>query len=308
MQPSVDLTPYALKTEVERVQAIFALAGNKAQTRMGNIEGEIQALRNLRPIEVHFPEKPTAVRIEGIAHPQFLDLLISLRAGLHCMLVGPAGSGKTYSAEQAAKALDRRFHMQGAISYAHELLGYIDAHSRYVRTQFRDAFEHGGLILLDEFDASAAEAALVLNAALANGACSFPDGLVSKHADFLCVLGANTDGSGATMQYAGRARLDGAFLDRFVVFDWQIDPRIEESLSQGNTQWLAAILAIRAFAHQRQIVDVVATPRATQRGALLASQGMDKTRILERTCKRGALVESWPEVLRLPAVASFLKS
>lgn len=165
----------------------------------------------------------------------------------------------------------------------------------------------GGLILLDEFDASSAESALVLNAALANGACAFPDGLIRKHEDFLCIIGANTDGSGATMAYAGRARLDGAFLDRFVVFDWQIDSRIEDSMAQGNTLWLAAVRAVREFAKARGILDVVATPRATARGAILAQQGMARGLILARTCKRGALVECWREVEALPAVAAFLR-
>jgi MoxR-like ATPase len=301
---SIDLSEYAKRTWVteglQREQAGRAVLEQ-------NLRAELEALRNLRPVVLQFPDKPEPVKIEGTMHPQFPDLILSLRAGLHCMLVGPAGSGKTHSAEQAAKALDREFHLQGAISYTHELLGYIDAHSRYVRTQFRDAFEKGGLILLDEFDASAAEAALVLNAALANGSCAFPDGLVRKHERFMCVVGANTDGSGATMQYSGRARLDGAFLDRFVVFDWQIDAKIEEALSNGNSLWLAAVRAIRDYAHKQQILDVIATPRATARGALLCQQGMARGLILERTCKRGALVSSWADVLRLPAVAAFLK-
>lgn len=310
-QVPVDLSNYVKRDEWAQANARLAdqaaAIGAHANQRIDAQAREIEALKALRPVEIHFPEKPEPVRIEGATHPQFLDLLTSLRAGLHCMLVGPAGSGKTYSAEQAAGALGRHFYMQGAITYAHELLGYIDAHSRYVRTQFRDAFEKGGLILLDEFDASSAEAALVLNAALANGACAFPDGLVRKHADFLCVIGANTDGSGATMQYAGRARLDGAFLDRFVTFRWDIDARIEESLSGGNPAWLAAVRDVREFAKKRGILDVVATPRAVAFGARLIAAGMAREKIAERTLMRGALVECWRDVLALPSIRSFLQ-
>lgn len=303
----VDLSNYVKRPEWEQGQVMLGSRIDAAETQRAALAREIEALKALRPVEIRFPEKPEPVRIEGATHPQFLDLLTSLRAGLHCMLVGPAGSGKTYSAEQAAGALSRQFYMQGAITYAHELLGYIDAHSRYVRTQFRDAFEKGGLILLDEFDASSAEAALVLNAALANGACAFPDGLIRKHADFLCVIGANTDGSGATMQYAGRARLDGAFLDRFVTFRWEIDARIEESLSGGNRAWLAAVRDVREFARKRGILDVVATPRAVAFGARLIAAGMAREKIAERTLMRGALVECWRDVLALPSVRSFLQ-
>lgn len=293
----------ACKRLADQAAAIGVHAGQRIDT----LQAAVKALQDAQPLVIQFPERPAPIKVDGLTHPQFADMLLTLRAGMHCMLVGPAGSGKTYSAEQAAGALGRKFFMQGAVTYAHELLGYIDAHSRYVRTQFRDAFEHGGLILLDEFDASSAESALVLNAALANGACAFPDGLIRKHADFLCIIGANTDGSGATMAYAGRARLDGAFLDRFVVFDWQIDPRIEESMAQGNTLWLAAVRAVREFARARGILDVVATPRATSRGAILCEAGMARGLILARTCKRGALVECWREVEALPAVAAFLR-
>lgn len=276
------------------------------QDALAETRAKLAELMASRPVEITFPELPKPLRVDGLTHPQFLDVLRSLRAGLHCMLVGPAGAGKTYAAEQAAGALGRKFFMQGAVSYAHELLGYIDAHSRYVRTQFRDAFEHGGLILLDEFDASAAEAALVLNAALANGACAFPDGLVRKHEGFLCVVGANTDGSGATMSYAGRARLDGAFLDRFIVFDWGIDPRIEESMASGNASLLAAVRAVREFARKRGVLDVVATPRAVKFGATLLASGMDRSAILARTMRRGAMVECWRDVEALPEVRAFV--
>ena len=109
------------------------------------------------------------------------------------------------------------------------------------------------------------------------------------------------------MQYAGRARLDGAFLDRFVVFRWNIVAKIEENLSLSNAKWLAAVRAVRVFAEKRGILDVVATPRAVGFGAALAAQRMDRAKICERTLMRGALVESWPEVLRLPEVSAFIQ-
>jgi MoxR-like ATPase len=311
---AIDLSAYALKTEVSAEVIKLARSVREARENAdagiaaldARISADLDALKQNRPLELIFPELPAPIKVPALHHPQFADLVLTLQCKLHAMLVGPAGSSKTFSSEQAAEALSLRFYMQGAISYAHELLGYVDAHSRYVRTQFREAFEHGGLILLDEFDASAAEAALVLNAALANGACAFPDGLIRKHADFRCIVGANTDGSGATMQYAGRARLDGAFLDRFVNFDWQIDPRIEDHLSKGNSRIVAAVRAVREFAHKRGILDVVATPRAIAFGATLAARGMAPSLVLERTMKRGALVECWRDVLRLDAVVQFL--
>ena len=255
---------------------------------------------------IHLPEKTEPVKFEGTQHYQFGDLLLCLRAELNVMLCGPASSGKTYSAHQAAIALGLDFHAQGAVSYAHELLGYIDAHGKYVTTEFRKAYEQGGLILLDEFDASSAEAPLVINAALANGFCAFPDGMIQKHPSFLCVTGTNTDGSGATMQYSGRARLDGAFLDRFVKIDWQIDPAIEKGKAAQFGNWLSAVREVRQWIESRQIHDVAATVRAVDHGARLLALKMPAGKVAELTLKRGALAGEWSTICKLPAMAEFL--
>jgi ATPase family associated with various cellular activities (AAA) len=255
---------------------------------------------------IHLPNLPEPVTLPGIQHNRFPRLLTRLHLGLNVMLVGPASSGKTYSAEQAAKALGKKFYLMGAVNYEHSILGYQDAQGRYVRTAFRDAFEHGGLILMDEFDASSAEAPLAINAALANGQAHFPDGMVTKHPDFLCIIGANTDGSGATMQYPGRARLDGAFCDRFVIIRWDIDANIERSKAGQFSDWLACVREVRGFMLTAKIQDVAATMRAVDYGARLLSAKVPREEVLEDCLCRGALVSQWNAVRNLPAVREFL--
>lgn len=255
---------------------------------------------------IHLPQRAEPIRLPLRQHFQFPDLLLYLQQGLHVFLVGGASSGKTFAAEQAAQALERKFFAQGAVTYAPELLGYVDAHSSYVRTQFREAFENGGLILLDEFDASSPEAALVVNAALANGFCAFPDKVIPRHEAFLCVVGANTDGSGATMSYSGRARLDGAFLDRFVMIEWQIDPEIEKGKAKGETQWLKVVKEVRQFMLNRKILDVAATVRAVDFGSTLLKAKHPREKVLTACLKRGALVPHWDQIKSLPVVQDFL--
>ena len=51
--------------------------------------------------------------------------------------------------------------------------GFIDAQGRIVNTEFRKAYEHGGLFLFDEIDASFPQAILAFNAALANDFMDF---------------------------------------------------------------------------------------------------------------------------------------
>lgn len=306
--PAVDLSAYARITYVDGQTAALRERAGSIEKAMLHQSAAIKALQDAAPIVLQFPEKPAPVKVDGLTHPQFADLVRDLRAGLHCMLVGGAGSGKTTASEQAAKALERKYYKHAPPQYVHEILGHFDAHNRYNRTATRDAVEHGGVVCYDEADRSAAEALIALNAVLdASEYVAFPDGLIRKHPDFVAVLCTNTDGSGATMQYASASRQDGSTMDRVMVYDWQIDPRIETQMSRGEAAWLAAVLAIREFVRTRGILDVVATARATKHGAISLQSGADRVKVLERTCKRGALVEAWPDVLRLPAVAAYLK-
>lgn len=100
-----------------------------------------------------------------------------------------------------------------------------------VRTQFREAYENGGVFLLDEVDASDPDALTASNSALSNGMAAFPDALVRKHEDFVAIAAGNTFGSGADRQYVGRNQLDAATLDRFTVFEVDYDEMLELEIS-----------------------------------------------------------------------------
>jgi cobaltochelatase CobS len=299
-----ELAPYAKHSDVNSVRSQVITAKEAIE----GLQAQVKALQEAQPVVISLPNKPEPVKVNGLRHAKFEQMLRALQAGVHVMLVGPAGSGKTYAAEQAAHALSLTYHKQPPVNYAHEILGYQDAHSRYVRTATREAVEHGGLLNLDEFDASSADAGLACNqVADSSSFVSFPDGLIAKHKDFVIVAGTNTDGSGATMEYAGRARLDGATLNRFALIQWDYDSRLEDQVGAACPQWVAAVRGIRAFAKARGILDVVATMRDIGTGARLVAGGISRSDALEMTQKRGALKECWNDVLRLPAVATFLK-
>ena len=188
-------------------------------------------------------------------------------------IAGPAGSGKTYAAKTAAKALGVPFHYNGALSMAFDLLGFIDAGGTYHRTPFREAYEHGGVYLFDEVDGSDNSALLALNAALANGTATFPDGQVKRHDDTYIIATANTWGLGATAEYVGRAKIDAAFLSRFPVrLDWQYDEKLERLIS-GNEEFARRVQDARHKAKQAGL-KVLIDPRATMAGAALIAAGM----------------------------------
>ena len=139
-------------------------------------------------------------------HEAFDDILAILAQRENVYLIGPAGSGKTTIAEQCAKALALQFYCYGAIKYDHDVVGYVKPDGSYSQTNFYKAFKPGGLVLMDEMDASSNNALLALNAALANDFASFPlgndgeGGMVRKHPDFVVIASANTFGHGASAQ------------------------------------------------------------------------------------------------------------
>jgi cobaltochelatase CobS len=208
-----------------------------------------------------FPQRVEIVRADGVVtdvgvqHSSFPVLLRTLSArktdgtGINVWLVGPAGSGKTSAAHACATALGLTFRAKsvGPQTSESSLLGYYDANGKYVRTQLRDAFEFGGVFLLDEVDAGNPAVLVVINAVLANGSAAFPDGVIPKHKDFILVAGANTIGQGADRQYVGRQQVDAATLDRFAFLQWDYDPSLISSICGVPSDWLDGLPSAASF-------------------------------------------------------------
>lgn len=236
-----------------------------------------------RQLEIVIPKMPK-VKLDT-AHHCLPDVLIAVTAGVSPFLVGPAGSGKTTLAEQIAKALGRKFYMEARVTSEYKLIGFVDANGHTVRTQFREAFEHGGIFLFDEVDASDADALTAFNAALANGIGTFPDGMVRAHKDFVAIAAGNTFGRGADRQYVGRNQLDAATLDRFTVLEIDYDEQLELTLA-GNAEWTKWVQRVRKAVEAEKVRHVV-SPRASISGAKLLAAGMERGKVAEATVWKG---------------------
>ncbi len=233
-------------------------------------------------------EEPKVEKKDGkIQHFQFKTLLMAIAARVNVMLVGPAGSGKTSAAHEVSKTLSLPFYSisVGMQTTKTEFFGYMDATGKYVRTLFREAFEKGGVFLLDEMDAGNANVITAINQALANEYCAFPDGMVSKHPDFVIVSSANTFGTGANREYVGRNQLDAATLDRFAVIEWKYDNDLENSLCDNKT-WLAYVRKCRTNAETHKVRTVI-SPRASILGARLLAGGMKENDVREMLIFKG---------------------
>jgi cobaltochelatase CobS len=234
----------------------------------------VKALATMQPtrVEITRPDMPSIPL--GLAHCQVPRLIRYLASGGNVYLYGPAGSGKTTVCDQVAKAFGVKPYYAAKISDEFQLLGFMTPGKDgpiCVRTAMREAYEFGGVLLWDEFDASDANAVAAMNMATANKICQFPDALVHMHPDFKLIAAGNTALTGATEEYQGRNQQDGAAVDRFDFLRFDYDLDLERAIAP-NADWCAYVQAVRDAVAAHGLKHLV-TPRATLRGAALLASG-----------------------------------
>lgn len=246
--------------------------------------------------------------VDGDTHRILPDLLLVVGAGCHAFLVGPAGTGKSTLAKQAAQALGLDFFALsvGPTTPTSKMFGYQDARGNYHRTPLRDAYEHGGLMLLDELDNGHPGLLTELNQALSLDVCAFPDGMVTRHERFRLVATGNTFGLGGDRQYVGRQALDAATLDRLVTLQVEIDEQLETRLALAQAPSvqekarlvLADVRRLRRTAEAKRL-PLVFSPRASIHAARLLQGGATRDQAL-RWCVTTGLSEAHRAALGLP--------
>ena len=218
----------------------------------------------LKPTLVRIPNRKEVVLEESL-HKAFKDVLYFCEMERQVFVAGPSGSGKTHMASQVAKALGVQFkHIScsAGLSEAH-LLGRMLFDGTYVKSDFVDCYENGGIFLFDEIDAADANTLLVVNSALANGSMSVPNRKdnpsAKRHKDFMCICAGNTWGSGS-IEYAGRNYMDAAFMDRFaaskVVVDY--DNKLEKRICTDEFLY-SALNNLRKAVVDKKIRRVIST-------------------------------------------------
>lgn len=224
-------TPAATPEQQAAVQALLNTFGITAGVDADAVRRIVdERLASVEPTKVEYHIKRIdgeSVKVKGYVRPEMPKVLTRISAGVNILLVGPAGCGKTHLAEQVAESLGRPFAAVSCTAGMSEsafkgrLLPVDNGNFRYVESDFVRLYRNGGVFLIDECDALDGNVALTLNNALANSK-GFTNDLiidgntfVPRHPDFVCIAAANTFGTGANQVYAGRERLDEAFLDRF---------------------------------------------------------------------------------------------
>lgn len=250
-------------------------------------------------------EKPTNKIVHSAFEKVIKILSAQKRIDKNIMLVGECASGKSSLCKDVAEYLKLPFYPMsvGLQTTKSDLLGFINAHGEYITTPVRQAFENGGVLLLDEFDATHAGVVTILNSMLANGVCSFPDKIVKKHENFICLVACNTYGKGGSLEYIGRNRLDMATLDRFITVQVDYDEYLEDQLTK-NSAWTKIIRLMRKNIKTHGLKMVV-SPRASLQGADLLEAGFDIEDVINMCIIKGANADVKNKLLKNIDLAHF---
>ncbi len=190
----------------------------------------------VRRVEVVHKDRP-AVDC-GVQHRLFPRLVDLIANGESVYVWGPAGTGKTQAAIEAAKGLglDYAVISLNPQSPASKIEGFITAQGEFTNPDFYRLYTQGGVFIVDEFDNMSASIATSFNSALANGVASFPNGQAKRHKEFIFIATGNTDGRGPTRLYPERRKLDSASIDRLHFLHWTPDTQLETALAiaHGN--------------------------------------------------------------------------
>jgi MoxR-like ATPase len=250
-----------------------------------------------RTLEVKIADKIT--KLEGQQHYFFPLVMRCVAAGVNLALSGSTATSKTTMATQAAKVLDRAYFIQPMNdgTTKSDIMGYMSAVGEYIPSSFYRAMKEGGIYIAEEIDSGSPACLLVLNNAVDNRECTFPNGELVKAAEgFQVICTMNTKGTGADRKFVGRNRLDAATLDRFCMIEVKQDESLEASLlgiiqQQENIHlltenrtaakdWLDTVRDNRAKYLQSH-PDKIVSMRATRDGWKLLQQGIPLSLVIK---------------------------
>lgn len=294
-------TTLAAVAEWTGISQQFEVMKTEAQKQRESYNHALTLINEARPQILVVKTEYTSIEIKERMHKEFARLvkytLISRRAGKIVFLTGEPGSGKTAAIQYLAKALGDAagplpFYTQSMtqLTSISDIEGFISGHGNYVESPLWQVCKpeseggRGGIVLLDEVDASNANALLGINSYGANEWVTFPNGQTfKKHPKAYIIAAGNTIGSGSDTRFAGRNELDMATRDRFLYLPWNTDWALVAEICRGiigNDDWARKVKIIHDIVERRKIEWVVSA-RLAFAGCHMLLDGFSEADILD---------------------------
>lgn len=273
------------------------------EKRVRELALETVMAHGTRTIQVQHSDG-TLVKLDGLVHKQFPEILGYIAAGFHVYVHGGPGWGKTFIAAQIASALKRNFAgiSTNETTPEHRLTGFPDVNGNYHPTPFRTVYETGGIFCWDEADNASGNVITTFNTGLENGHFAFPDKMVPRHKDFVLYATGNSAWRGGVINHTQRRAADAATLERFIFLRLEPDTELERKVALAYNKnagpWIEWIQRLRPWA-EKNSPGLVVSPRATYRLAALCEKSPSPTvdRLLE-----SVLWKAVPDDVRLSAL------
>lgn len=214
-----------------------------------NLDTELQRLLSSKPQTIRYEihNEPTKAFSKPDI-PSFQNIVDDVMLGNNVFLVGGAGTGKTYMAENLISklALGRQSITINCSQWTSptEIIGG-QTMDGYVEGKLIEAWEKGYVLILDELPKIDPNTAGLFNDALAK--TKIPNAVVFnsrkesfvKHPNFACIATGNIYPDKESISYGANNKQDLSLLDRFSgsVYFIEKNPKIEKEILQNEMVW-----------------------------------------------------------------------
>jgi hypothetical protein len=281
---------------------VLAQVETNASAVLSIVTSALAELKAATPVVVQlkFPDgKTVEVKDKHFLFPRLVRLLT---AGFNLYLWGPAGSGKTTAALQAAIELGLLSELDtlDPTTFRSMVQGYMTPTGEPVHTTFTRCWSDGKIYVADETDNAPGHVQTLFNSALANGHAPLAWGNVSRKDGFGFIGTGNTPGR-PTREFPDRKPMSAAFADRLYFIHWPLDPAIEcragglaipprvepEPKTCTAADWVTFVRNLREWG-STNMPTLMITPRASLEGIKALALGESPLDIAHGLIFRGA--------------------